>query len=59
VAFGQRDEIGLTDNERRTLEACPHLSLVEIPDSAHFVMTDQPGHTVDLILQALHTSTAA
>jgi pimeloyl-ACP methyl ester carboxylesterase len=58
VAFGQRDEIGLTDDERRTLQACPHLSLVGIPDAAHFVMTDQPGHTVDLILQALHTSTA-
>jgi pimeloyl-ACP methyl ester carboxylesterase len=59
VAFGQRDEIGLTDNERRTLQACPHLSLVEIPDAAHFVMTDQPDHTLDLILQALHTDNAA
>jgi pimeloyl-ACP methyl ester carboxylesterase len=58
VAFGERDEIGLTDDERRTLESCPHISLVEIPDAAHFIMTDQPAHTVDLILRALATNTA-
>jgi pimeloyl-ACP methyl ester carboxylesterase len=59
VAFGQNDEIGLTDTERGVLEACPHVTLVEIPEAKHFVMTDQPGHTLDLILRALSHDRAA
>jgi len=57
VAFGEHDEIGLTDSERSALESCAALTLVEIPGSAHFIMTDQPGPTADLIVRALEAET--
>jgi pimeloyl-ACP methyl ester carboxylesterase len=51
VVRGDRDEVGLTDEERRGLEACPNVTLVTVPDAAHFVMTDQPARTAELILE--------
>jgi len=50
VVRGDRDEIGLSNEERRALRACPTVTMVELPDTGHFVMTDQPRRTTDLIL---------
>ena len=50
VVRGDRDEIRLSDEERRALQACPTVTMVELPDTGHMVMTDQPRRTTDLIL---------
>ena len=50
VVRGDRDEIGLSEEERRDLEASPNVTMVTVPDAAHFVMTDQPAPTAGLII---------
>jgi pimeloyl-ACP methyl ester carboxylesterase len=50
VVRGDRDEIGLSNEERRALRACPTVTMEELPDTGHLVMTDQPRRTTDLIL---------
>jgi pimeloyl-ACP methyl ester carboxylesterase len=51
VAFGDDDEIGLTDEERRGLEASPNVSLVTITGATHFMVVEQPGQIADLICE--------
>jgi pimeloyl-ACP methyl ester carboxylesterase len=51
VVFCDRSKVGLTDEERSGLEACPNVSLVDVEDSGHMVMTDQPARTAELILK--------
>lgn len=53
VVRGERDAIGLTPAERSDLVASPNVTLVELPDAGHMIMTDQPTRTVELILEAL------
>lgn len=53
VVFGDRSDIGLADEERRGLEACPDVTMVSLADAAHFVMIDQPARTAELILELL------
>jgi pimeloyl-ACP methyl ester carboxylesterase len=53
VVFCDRSKVGLTGEERSGLEACPNVTLVDVPDSGHMVMTDQPARTVELILELL------
>jgi pimeloyl-ACP methyl ester carboxylesterase len=49
VAFGDDDEIGLTDEERRGLAASPNVSLVTITDATHFMIVEQPAQIAQLI----------
>jgi pimeloyl-ACP methyl ester carboxylesterase len=51
VAFGDDDEIGLTDEERRGLEASPDVSLVTITGATHFMVVEQPAQIADLICE--------
>ncbi|MEK6229588.1 MAG: alpha/beta hydrolase [Actinomycetota bacterium] len=51
AVFGDRSKIGLSDEERRGLEACPDVTMVTVPGAGHFVMTDQPARTAELILE--------
>jgi pimeloyl-ACP methyl ester carboxylesterase len=51
VAFGDDDEIGLTDEERRGLEASPNVSLVTITDATHFMVVEQPAQIAELICE--------
>ena len=38
VVRGDHDEIGLTDGERRGMEACPHVRMVTVPDAGNAVL---------------------
>ena len=49
VVFCDRSKVGLTDEERTGLEACPTIKLIDVADSGHMVMTDQPGRTAEII----------
>jgi pimeloyl-ACP methyl ester carboxylesterase len=51
VVFGERDDIGLTDDERRALEECPHTAIVTIPDAGHFTLNEEPGRIAELIVE--------
>ncbi|WP_406397727.1 alpha/beta hydrolase [Streptomyces sp. NBC_00879] len=53
VVRGDRDEIGLTDDERAALEASPGVTMVTIPDATHMVMTDQPARVAELVAQVV------
>ena len=52
VVRGEHDEVGLTDNQRNELQRSPNIRLITIADARHFVMTDQPARTAEVILDA-------
>ena len=49
VVFGERDDVGLTDQERRGLEQCSVVTLITIGDAGHFTMNSEPGRIADVI----------
>lgn len=53
VVFGDLDETGLTDDERRVLEDCPRVTLVTIPDVGHFTLNMVPDRVAEIVLEAL------
>jgi pimeloyl-ACP methyl ester carboxylesterase len=55
VVFGDRDDVGLADDERRALEACDRVTLVTIPDTGHFALNDKPARVAELMLDAVST----
>jgi len=55
VAFGEYDDIGLTADEHRVLEDCPHVTVVEIADAGHFTLNEKLGPVVELVLAAVET----
>jgi len=56
VVFGERGDVGLSDDERRGLEACDQVTLVTIPDSGHFALNDKPARVAELMLDAVSSS---
>jgi pimeloyl-ACP methyl ester carboxylesterase len=58
VVFGSHDEIGLTEDERRVLDGCPHVRLVTIQDTGHFALNQKPDRIAELILAAVSSLAA-
>ena len=52
VVFGAEDDVKLQRDERVALEACPHVTLVTIPDTGHFSLNTHPGRIAELIAEA-------
>jgi len=52
VVHAEKGDGGLTDEERRTLEACPHVRLVTIPGHVFFLPNEVPGRIADVLVQA-------
>ena len=46
----------LTDRERQTLEACPHVSVVTIPGTSYFIPGEEPHQVAELVVEALGRS---
>lgn len=57
VVYGDRDDVGITDDERRTLDQCPRTTIITIPGVGHFAANEEPGRVADIIVQALDTLT--
>ena len=57
VGFGEHDDIGLTAQERRELEACPRVTLITIPGAGHLTINEKPGRIAELILEAVSADT--
>lgn len=53
VVFCENSRVGLTADERARLEACPTVTLVDVADSGHTVMVDQPARTAELVRELL------
>ena len=53
VVYGERDDVGITPDERALLEAAPGIRLVEIADTGHFTLNQKPDEIADLVLQAV------
>jgi pimeloyl-ACP methyl ester carboxylesterase len=53
VVHAEKGDGGLTDDERRTLEACPHAHLVTIPGHVFFLPNEIPDRIADVILEAV------
>ena len=52
IVHAEKGDGGLTDDERRTLEACPHAHLVTIPGHVFFMPNEVPKAIADVILDA-------
>jgi pimeloyl-ACP methyl ester carboxylesterase len=51
IVFGDHEEVGLTTEEQRALDACPHVTLDVVAGATHFLMTDEPRRVAELILR--------
>ena len=48
----------VADDERRALEACPHVVVVTIPNAGHFTLNEEPGRIAALIIQMVSADAA-
>jgi len=53
VVHGERGDGGITDEERRTLEACPRMNLITIPGASYFTPNEEPALVASLVVEAL------
>jgi pimeloyl-ACP methyl ester carboxylesterase len=53
VVFGENDDVGLSEEERRELEACARTTLVTIPGAGHFTMIQEPRQIAEVILKTV------
>ncbi|ROQ26549.1 hypothetical protein EDD98_6190 [Streptomyces sp. PanSC19] len=53
VAHAEKGDGGLTPEERHTLEACPHATVVTIPGTGYFLPDEEPRRIADLVVDAL------
>jgi pimeloyl-ACP methyl ester carboxylesterase len=52
IVHAEKGDGDLTDDERRTLEACPGAHLVTIPGSVLFLPNEVPGQVAEIIAEA-------
>ena len=52
IVHAEKGDGGLTDTERRTLEACPHAVLVTIPGAVFFLPGEAPERIAEVIVDA-------
>jgi pimeloyl-ACP methyl ester carboxylesterase len=53
IVHAEKGDGGLTVEERRALEACPHVHLVTIPGTAFFLPNEASGRIASVILEAI------
>jgi pimeloyl-ACP methyl ester carboxylesterase len=53
ILHAEKGDGGLTDDERKTLEACPHTHVVTVPGNAFFLPNEASARVADVILAAL------
>jgi pimeloyl-ACP methyl ester carboxylesterase len=56
VVHGQTGDGGMTDDERRTLQAYRWIQIVTIPGSSVFTPVEQPALVAGLVVEALQTA---
>jgi pimeloyl-ACP methyl ester carboxylesterase len=53
VAFGDKGDVGLADDERAVLEQCSSITLVEVASAGHMTLNEQPAQVADIVLEAV------
>ena len=53
IVYAEKGDGGLTDTERRTLEACPHAHVVTIPGAVLFLPNEIPERIADIVGEAI------
>jgi pimeloyl-ACP methyl ester carboxylesterase len=53
ILHAEKGDGGLTDDERKTLEACPHMHVMTIPGNAFFLPNEASARVADVIVEAL------
>jgi len=53
VVHAEKGDGGLTDDERRTLEACPHATVITIPGTSYLLPNEHPEQIADIIVAAV------
>ena len=56
IVHAEKGDGGLTDEERRTLEACPDAHLVTIPGEVFFLPNEVPREIAEVIAEAIRAS---
>ncbi|MEU4347727.1 alpha/beta hydrolase [Streptomyces sp. NPDC023838] len=56
VVHGESGDGGMTDAERRTLKACPQVTVVTIPGPSFFTPNEEPALVAELVVEALAKS---
>jgi pimeloyl-ACP methyl ester carboxylesterase len=59
LVLGEKDDVGLRDDERRTLAGCPHVRVVEIPGAGHMALIQVPGRVAQIVREAVASATPA
>ena len=57
IVFGEHDDVGITEDERKALARYPNVTIVEIPNAGHFTLNQEPGQIAELLLDALNSPT--
>lgn len=58
VVYGEKDDIGITPDERELLTAAPNVTLVEIADTGHFALNQKPDQIAAIVLEAVKNAEA-
>jgi pimeloyl-ACP methyl ester carboxylesterase len=53
IVHAEKGDGGLTDDERRALEACPRISLITIPGTRYFLPDEEPQRVAEIIAEAI------
>jgi pimeloyl-ACP methyl ester carboxylesterase len=53
VVHGERGDGGITDEERRTLAACPQIRVITLPGASYFTPNEEPALVARLVIEAL------
>jgi len=53
VVHGERGDGGITDDERRMLEACPRIRVITIPGASYLTPNEEPALVAKLVIEAL------
>src|SRR6476646_2041415 len=53
IVHAEKGDGGLTEGERRTLEACPHTDVVTIPGHVFFLPNEASARIADVIVEAI------
>lgn len=53
VVHAEKGDGGLTTEERRTLEACPHARVVTVPGTSFFLPNEEPRRVAEAVVEAL------
>jgi pimeloyl-ACP methyl ester carboxylesterase len=59
LVLGEKDDVGLRDDERQILAGCRHVTVVEIPDAGHMAFIQVPARVAEIVREAVASAAPA